>query len=551
MKENDEFDYVIVGAGSAGCVLANRLSECGKYRICLLEAGGTDWHPMIHIPAGFVKTLINPKLNWMYMSEPSPGTNGRAIPAPRGKVLGGSSSINGMGFNRGQAMDFDVWAQKGNRGWSYDDILPYFCRFETYKSGGDLAYRGQNGEMTITDLDWRDPLCEAYIDGANSLGIPRNPDYNGKAQEGISYLQRTVNGRTRMSAAKAFLNPAKKRPNLKVITNAHVTRLTLSGKQVTGISYHKGGVRGKQMHLKAAKEVIISGGAINSPQLLQLSGIGPASLLQQLGIDVQHDLPGVGENLRDHYATRLTASVEGVQTINDRAHGIKLVGEVAKYCIGQQSILKLGPTTVFCFWRSKPGLANPDVQINFTPGTHQRGMQSTLEKKSGFTLATWQHRPESFGYVRSVTSDPFDKPEIQPNYLSDEEDQRVILDATKLCRRLMQTDALKPFQVKETYPGTSIQNDNELLHSIRDIGQSIYHLMGTCRMGPINDPMAVVDDQLKVHGMDNLRVIDASIMPTMISANLNAGVLMIAEKGADLVLGKTPLTMSDLQKQIT
>tara|TARA_B100000902_G_scaffold354901_1_gene367410 strand:- start:29 stop:1492 length:1464 start_codon:yes stop_codon:yes gene_type:complete len=486
----------------------------------------------------------------MYVSEPSPGTNGRAIPAPRGKVLGGSSSINGMGFNRGQAMDFDVWAQKGNRGWSYDDILPYFCRFETYKSGGDLAYRGQNGEMTITDLDWRDPLCEAYIDGANSLGIPRNPDYNGKAQEGISYLQRTVNGRTRMSAAKAFLNPAKKRPNLKVITNAHVTRLTLSGKQVTGISYHKGGVRGKQMHLKAAKEVIISGGAINSPQLLQLSGIGPASLLQQLGIDVQHDLPGVGENLRDHYATRLTASVEGVQTINDRAHGIKLVGEVAKYCIGQQSILKLGPTTVFCFWRSKPGLTNPDVQINFTPGTHQRGMQSTLEKKSGFTLATWQHRPESFGYVRSVTSDPFDKPEIQPNYLSDEEDQRVILDATKLCRRLMQTDALKPFQVKETYPGTSIENDNELLHSIRDIGQSIYHLMGTCRMGPNSDPMAVVDDQLKVHGIDKLRVIDASIMPTMISANLNAGVLMIAEKGADLVLGKTPLTMSELQNQI-
>ena len=447
-------------------------------------------------------------------------------------------------------MDFDVWAQRGNRGWSYDDILPYFCRFETYKSGGDLAYRGQSGEMTITDLDWRDPLCEAYIDGANSLGIPRNPDYNGKAQEGISYLQRTVNGRTRMSAAKAFLNPAKKRPNLRVITNAHVTRLTLSGKQVTGVSYQKGGVRGKHMHLMAEKEVIISGGAINTPQLLQLSGIGPASLLQQLGIDVQHDLPGVGENLRDHYATRLTASVEGVQTINDRAHGIKLVGEVAKYCIGQQSILKLGPTTVFCFWRSKPGLTNPDVQINFTPGTHQRGMQSTLEKKSGFTLATWQHRPESSGYVRSVTNNPFDKPEIQPNYLSDEEDQRVILDAAKLCRRLMQTDALKPFHVKETYPGTSIQNDNELLHSIRDMGQSIYHLMGTCRMGPINDPMAVVDDQLKVHGMDNLRVIDASIMPTMISANLNAGVLMIAEKGADLVLGKTPLTMSDLQNHI-
>ena len=307
MSDNQSFSYVIVGAGSAGCVLAARLSENPKNSVCLLEAGPPDRNPWIHVPIGYAKLFKNKKLNWMYQTKSDDGWVQRSIVAPRGKVLGGSSSINGMIYIRGQKQDYDVWRQLGNKGWSYDDILPYFCRFETYKSGGDLAYRGQNGEMTITDLDWRDPLCEAYIEGANSLGIPRNPDYNGKAQEGISYLQRTVNGRTRMSAAKAFLNPAKKRPNLKVITNAHVTRLTLRGKQVTGVSYHKGGVRGKHLHLKAVKEVIISGGAINTPQLLQLSGIGPASLLQQLGIDVQHDLPGVGENLRDHYATRLTA----------------------------------------------------------------------------------------------------------------------------------------------------------------------------------------------------------------------------------------------------
>ncbi len=538
-SEFKTYDYVIVGAGSAGCILANRLSACGKYSVCVVEAGPKDWHPMLYIPAGFIKTLVNPKFNWMYLSEPSAGTNGRAIPAPRGKVLGGSSSINGMGFNRGQKMDFDVWAQKGNLGWSYDDILPYFRKFESYQSHDDQAYRGSNGEMTISDLDWKDPLCEAYIRGAESLGIPRNADYNGERQEGISYLQRTVRGRFRMSAARAFLNPAKKRSNLRVITNAHVTKITLEDNHATGITYKLGGASGMEQQLRAGKELIIAAGAVNSPHLLQISGIGAADHLREIGCEVLHDLPGVGSNLQDHFATRLTYRVRGVDTINNRAHGLPLVAEIAKYLMGKRSILHLGPTAVFCFLKSDESQNDPDIQINFTPGTHQRGMQSTLEKRAGFTFATWQHRPESYGYVKARSSDPFEHPEIQPNYLAAETDQRVILAAIKICRKLGQTEALKPYVVEETFPGVACQSDNELLNSAREIGQSIYHLMGTCRMGSKTDKAAVVDNELKVHGIKNLRVIDASIMPTMVSANLNAAVMMIAEKGADMVLGKS------------
>ncbi|MDA9986002.1 GMC family oxidoreductase N-terminal domain-containing protein [Alphaproteobacteria bacterium] len=537
--EIEKFDYVIIGAGSAGCIIANRLSACGKYSVCVVEAGPKDWHPMLYIPAGFIKTLVNPRFNWMYSSEPSVGTNGRAIPAPRGKVLGGSSSINGMGFNRGQKMDFDVWAQKGNPGWSYDDILPYFKRFESYQSHDNQSYRGSDGEMTISDLEWKDPLCEAYINGAESMGIPRNPDYNGARQEGISYLQRTVRGRFRMSAARAFLNPAKKRSNLRVITNAHVTRILLEGKCATGITYKLGSAKGVERQIHAGQELILCAGAINSPHLLQISGIGAAEHLRKIGCEVHHDLPAVGDNFQDHYATRLTYRVRSVDTINNRARGLPLISEFAKYCFGKKSILNLGPTAVFCFMKSNESLSDPDIQINFTPGTHQRGMQSTLEKQAGFTMATWQHRPESQGYVKAKSTDPFAHPEIQPNYLAAETDQNVILAAIKICRKLAQTEALKPFVVEETFPSASCQNDDDLLNSAREIGQSIYHLMGTCRMGNRDDRTTVVDAELRVHGIKNLRVIDASIMPTMVSANLNAAVMMIAEKGADMVLGKT------------
>ncbi len=537
-----EFDYVIVGAGSAGCVLANRLTACGNYSACLLEAGPPDWNPMIHIPAGFIKTLVNPNVNWMYQAEASSGTNGRTIPTPRGKVVGGSSSINGLIFNRGQKMDFDVWAQKGNRGWSYDDVLPYFRRYETHDNSADANYRGQGGEMKITDLDWRDPLCEAFIKGAETLGIPRNPDYNGETQEGTSYVQRTSTGKLRMSAARAFLNPVKKRSNLHIITNAHATQILLEGKLAKGVAYHRGGASGQPKEVYARREVIVSGGTINSPQLLQLSGIGPARLLSDLGIEVQHELAGVGENLRDHYGTRLTARAKNVRTINELARGHRLVGEIVKYFMGRRSILELGPTLVYCFWHSDETVRNADLQISFTPASYKEGMQAWLDDEPGFTLATWQQRPESLGYVRVKTSDPFASPIIQPNYLAHEEDQRVLLAGIKLSRKLMYTTPLAPYFDHEAYPGIHIQSDDELLDVARQRSTTVYHLMGTCRMGPITDPTAVVDDQLRVHGMKNLRVIDASIMPTMLSANLNAGVLMIAEKGADMVLGKPPLT---------
>ena len=537
----DQFDYVIVGAGTAGCVLANRLTACGKYTVCLLEAGPPDWNPMIHIPAGFMKTIANPSVNWLYQSEPCPGTNGRTIPMPRGKVIGGSSSINGLIFNRGQKMDFDVWAQKGNRGWSYDDVLPYFRRYESHEDSPDASYRGQTGEMTITDLKWRDPLCEAFIKGAESIGIPRNPDYNGAYQEGTSYVQRTSTGKLRMSAARAFLKPARKRQNLRVITNAHATKILLDGKRAIGIAYNRGGANGRSDQVYAGREVIIAGGTINSPQLLQLSGIGSAKLLHDLGIKVAHDLAGVGENLRDHYGARLTARAKNVNTINELAHGPKLVGEIVKYFLGRRSILELGPTLVYCFWHSDEMIRNADLQISFTPASYKEGKQAKLDKEPGFSLAAWQQRPESLGYVRARNKNPFEKPQIQPNYLSHEEDRRVLLAGIKVSRRLMNTEALAPYFDYEGYPGVHIQNDDELLDVARQRSTTLYHLMGTCRMGTETDPTAVVDDKLRIHGLQNIRVIDASIMPSMPSANLNAAVMMIAEKGADMVLGKPPI----------
>ena len=537
----EQYDYVIVGAGTAGCVLANRLTACGKYTVCLLEAGPSDWNPMIHIPAGFMKTIANPSVNWLYQSEPCPGTNGRTIPMPRGKVLGGSSSINGLIFSRGQKMDFDVWAQKGNRGWSYDDVLPYFCRYESHENSEDSNFRGQSGEMTITDLKWRDPLCEAFIRGAESIGIPRNPDYNGAYQEGTSYVQRTSTGKLRMSAARAFLKPARKRRNLRVITNAHATKILLDGKRATGVAYKRGGVSGRSDEVHASREVIISGGTINSPQLLQLSGIGPTNLLNNLGVEVLHNLPGVGENLRDHYGARLTARAKNVDTINELAHGPKLVGEIVKYFLGRRSILELGPTLVYCFWHSDEMIRNADLQISFTPASYDEGKQAKLDREPGFSLAAWQQRPESLGYVRARNKNPFEKPQIQPNYLSHEEDRRVLLAGIKISRRLMNTEALAPYFDYEGYPGAHVQKDDELLDVARQRSTTLYHLMGTCRMATKTDPTAVVDDQLCIHGLQNIRVIDASIMPSMPSANLNAAVMMIAEKGADMILGKPPL----------
>ncbi|MEQ9121080.1 MAG: GMC family oxidoreductase N-terminal domain-containing protein [Alphaproteobacteria bacterium] len=537
----ERYDYVIVGAGSAGCILANRLTADGRHSVCLLEAGPPDWNPYLHIPAGFIKTLTDPKVNWLYESEPSHWTAGRPIGVPRGKTLGGSSSINGHIYNRGQRMDFDGWAQRGNSGWGYADVLPYFQRCERKIGAGDDVFRGRTGELAVTDLDYSHPLCDAFIAGAAEVGIPRNPDYNGASQEGVSYVQRTVHKRRRMSTARAFLKPARGRANLAVKTRAHATRLLLEGKRAVGVEYAQGGRGGRLVEVMATKEVIVSGGAINSPQLLQLSGIGPAALLKELGVPVVHDLAGVGENLRDHYAPRFAVRVKGVETLNERSRGLNLVGEVAKYFLGGKSIVSLSPSMVYGFWHSDPSIKSNDLQFIFTPATYKPGFHGLLDDHPGFTIAAWQHRPESTGYVRARTADPFQKPAIQPNYLSAEEDRRIVVKAMRLARSLIHTKALAPYVDGEDYPGDDVQSDAELLEAARHYGNTTFHVMGTCRMAPASDPTAVVDDQLRVRGMEGLRVIDASIMPAMLSANLNAATMMIAEKGADMVLGRPAL----------
>ncbi len=537
----DNFDYIIVGAGSSGCVLANRLSANRKNSVCVLEAGPTDWNPFIHIPAGFMKTLVNPNVNWLFKSEPSWGTDGRVIDIPRGKTLGGSSSINGMVFNRGQNLDFDVWAQKGNKGWSYSDLLPYFKKYEKRLGEFDDVYRGTQGELPITDLEYRDPLCEAFIKSAIEQGIPLNKDYNGKLQEGVSYVQRTTRGRFRVSAAKAFLKPAKSRKNLQIITNAFVTKINFNNKTAIGVEYLIGGRGGKKINLRANKEIILSSGVIKSPHILHMSGVGPAEDLKKIGIDVIHDLKGVGMNLRDHFAPRLTARAKNVETVNEKSRGFKLLKEIGKYIIGKQSIVNLSPTLVYCFWHSNEEIRNHDLQMTFTPASYKEGVQSTLDTEPGFTVTAWQQRPESLGWIKSKTNNPFDAPLIQPNYLDAEEDKRVVVAGLKLSRRLMHSKALSHYFDYEVYPGIEKQSDEELLQVARERGTTTYHQMGTCRMGPKTDPTAVVDDNLKVYGLNNLRVIDASIMPTMLSANLHSGATLIGEKGSDLVLGKDPI----------
>jgi choline dehydrogenase-like flavoprotein len=534
----DSFDYVIVGAGSAGSVLANRLSEDPGTSVCVLEAGPADWHPYIHLPAGFIKTFYNTQINWCYSQEPGPWTAGRRIFSPRGKTLGGSSSINGHIYNRGQHQDFDTWAQLGNRGWGYADVLPYFKRMERRVGAGDAAYRGRDGQLTVTDIDWRDPLCEAFIAGAVSLGIPRNPDYNGATQEGVSYAQRTIHRGRRVSAATAFLRPAMLRGNLNVRTAAHATAIVLDGKRAVGVRYAKGGRGGAPEEVRARKEVILAGGAYNSPQLLQLSGIGPTALLTSLGIEVRHNLAGVGEGLQDHYAPRSVARVKNIKTINQRARGLNLAFEVLKWGATRRGILALSPTLIYCFWHSGETAESSDLQLTFTPASYKEGEQGKLEDEPGMTVASWQQRPESRGYVRCRSADPFAAPIIQTNYLAEEIDRRVVVAGMRLARRLLASEPLAPYYEREDFPGPNVQSDDEFLAAATQRAQTTFHPGCTCRMGPSSNPLAVVDDQLRVHGMQGLRVIDASVMPRMISANLNASTLMIADKASDMIRGR-------------
>jgi choline dehydrogenase len=535
----ETFDYVIVGAGSAGCVLTWRLSEDPSNSVCLLEAGPRDWHPYIHLPAGFIKTFHMKSVNWAYQQEPGPYTGGRSIYAPRGKTLGGSSSINGHIYNRGQRQDFDTWAQMGNRGWSYTDVLPYFKRLEKRVGEGEDEYRGRTGNLTVTTMDWKDTLCEAFMAGAISLGIPRNPDYNGAIQEGVSYAQRTIRNGRRVSAATAFLHPSRKRDNVHVKTHAHATEIMFEGRRAVGVRYTKGGRGGTPYEVRANKEVILAGGTYNSPQLLQLSGVGSPELLQSLGIQVRHALPGVGEGLQDHYAPRTVARVKNIQTINELRQGWHLWVEALKWATTRRGLLSLSPTMVYCFWHSGETTESSDLQLTFTPASYKEGVQGQLEDEPGMTVASWQQRPESRGYVRVRSADPFEQPIIQTNYLAAELDRRVIVAGMKLARRLLKSGPLAPYYAYEDFPGPNVQSDDELLGAAIQRGTTTFHPGCTCRMGPAESTWAVVDDQLRVHGLDGLRVIDASVMPRMISANLNASTMMIADKASDLIRGKS------------
>ncbi len=526
----DSFDYVIVGAGSAGCVLANRLSADPAVRVLLLEAGGSDLHPYIRAPAGFIKTFHSPRFNWCYTTEPVAGADDRPIYFPRGKVLGGSSGINGSLYVRGQQRDFDTWAQLGNRGWSFDDVLPYFRRSEDRSSGAD-AYHGAGGPQHVSDISERHPICEAFIAGAESLGVPRNADYNGAEQEGVAYYQRTIRNGRRHSAATGYLAPVRRRPNLQVVTGAHVLRIDIAERRVTGVTYRRGG---REHQALAAAEVILSAGAVNSPHLLQLSGVGRAQDLRDVGIVPVHDLPGVGASLQDHFATRVAHRVVLGRTLNERARGPRLWWEVANWLATGRGVLSLSPAHVGAFIRSRPGLDAPDLQIVFTPASYSEGVTGTLQPFPGMTCGVWQMRPHSRGSVRARSADPDVAPAIQPNYLAEEADRIAAVDGLRWARRLLSSAALAPYRGVETVPGPEAQTDEALLAYARARGSTVYHAIGTCRMGI--DPGAAVGPDLRVHGLDGLRVVDASVMPAMVSANTNAATLMIAEKASDMIL---------------
>jgi len=537
----DTFDYVIVGAGAAGSVLSHRLTEDGDRTVCVLECGPPDRHPYIHIPAGFIKMLFNPTYTWQFQTEPGEGTNGRRIPTTQGRTLGGSSSINGMIYNRGQRADFDHWAQRGNRGWGYVDVLPYFKRTERRIGLSDDRIHGREGNLPVTDNDWIHPVNEAFITGAQEIGMPRCADYNsGDRQEGVGYFQRAINRGFRHSAARVFLHPARATGRLDVRTDARAARILFDGTRAIGVEYVNDRDRATRTRVYARREVILSSGTANTAKLLQMSGIGPAWLLGDLGVPVVADLP-VGENFRDHYNARIVARVKNVRTINEMATGMGLVGQVARWMMGKPSILAVSPSIVHWFWKTEDTMSQPDVQGVFSPASYKQGFVGLLDNFPGMTCGVWQHRPESIGYVRAQSTDPFVDPIIQPNYLKDPIDQRVLARGLRLARRLLHTRALQPFFDRDELPPGGDLSDDEWLGYARQYGSTSYHLIGTARMGPASDRTAVVDDELRVHGIQGLRCVDASIMPNMPSANTYSSTMMIAEKASDLIRGRAPL----------
>jgi len=534
-RDSTQYDYVIVGAGSAGCVLAARLSEDPAVRVLLLEAGPPDRSPWIHLPIGYGKTMWSDVYNWRFETDPDPNMNGRRIYWPRGKTLGGSSSINGLIYIRGQAQDYDHWAALGNTGWSYEDVLPYFIKSEGNNRAG-LAGHGYDGPQKVSDIPARDELIDAFIAAAGDIGVPATDDFNGRTQEGAGYYQLITHKGLRCSAAKAYLRPARGRPNLHVQTNAMATQVVLEGGRAVGVRWQRDG---QQYQATARAEVILSAGALQSPQLLQLSGIGPADLLQEHGIAVQHELPGVGENLQDHLQIRLSYECAKPITTNDALNswlGRAKLG--LEWLLFRRGALAVGINQGGCFMRAlkddqgQPVAATPDIQFHVaTLSADMAG--GKVHPWSGFTLSVCQLRPESRGRVRIRSRDPLTPPSMQPNYLDTDVDRRTAVAAVRAARAIAETPAMRAYVKREIKPGPDAQSDADILEFCRNTGATIFHPSGTCRMG--SDAMAVVDARLRVHGVQGLRVVDCSVMPTLVSGNTHAPVVMMAEKAADMI----------------